>query len=54
MGLRKERQVLNLKNIFFATFAKNLCVFALKKLLRQPHFLSKIHVITNIVFHTKT
>jgi len=33
MGLRK---VFNFKNIFFATLAKNLCAFAVKKLLRQP------------------
>ena len=36
MGLRKERKVLNFKNIFIATFAKNLCTFAVKKLLIQP------------------
>jgi len=32
-GFSKVRKVLNFKNIFFATFAKNLCVFAVKKLL---------------------
>jgi hypothetical protein len=31
-GLRKERKVLNLRNIFFAFFAKNRCVFAVKKI----------------------
>ena len=31
--LRKERKVLILKDLFFA---KNLCGFALKRLLRQP------------------
>ena len=35
--LRKERKVLVLKDLFFANFAKNLCVFALKKLLIQPY-----------------
>ena len=35
-GLRKERNVFILMHLFFATFAKNLCVFALKRLLRQP------------------
>jgi epoxyqueuosine reductase QueG len=35
-GLRKERKVLNLRDIFFATFAKNRCVFAVKKLFEQP------------------
>jgi hypothetical protein len=35
-SLRKERKVLNASNIFFATFAKNLCAFAVKRRLRQP------------------
>jgi len=34
--LRKERKVLVLKDLFFANFAKNLCAFALKRLLIQP------------------
>jgi len=34
--LREERKVLVLKDLFFANFAKNLCAFALKRLLRQP------------------
>jgi len=37
-GLHKERKVLILKHLFFATFAKNLCVFALKLLLRHSQF----------------
>ena len=31
--LRKERKVLVLNDLFFANFAKNLCVFALKEFL---------------------
>jgi len=35
-GIRKERKVLNLSNIFFATFAQNLCVLAVKKAHPSP------------------
>ena len=34
-GLRKERNVFILMHLFFATFAKDLSIFAVKRLLRQ-------------------
>jgi len=34
-SLRKERKVFNLRYLFFATFAKSLCVFAVKSLLNN-------------------
>jgi hypothetical protein len=34
-GLRKERKVFNLKYLFFATFAKNLSAFAVKKIMYE-------------------
>ena len=43
-GLRKERNVFILNHLFFASFAKNLCVFALKRVLVQPHsWHSRLH-----------
>jgi DNA-binding beta-propeller fold protein YncE len=38
-GLRKERKGLNLKYLFFAPFAKHLCVFAVKDINFQIFFL---------------
>jgi len=35
-GLRKVRNFLNLKYFFFATLAKNLCAFAVKRFFEQP------------------
>ncbi|MDR2972196.1 MAG: phosphoribosylformylglycinamidine synthase [Bacteroidales bacterium] len=51
-GLRKERKVLNLGNLFFATFAKILCAFAVKKLAKtnlQKHIesiLSDLNIVS--------
>ena len=43
-GLRKERNVFILMHLFFATFAKDLSVFAVKRLLRQAQIWhSRLH-----------